>query len=166
MPFGVCWYPGATARVIDDINQQNPKMKRSSLKHLKNLLSLIFDEALRLECIDAAKGNPVRLVKVPKQAPAADETCSYDLRDVETMLAVLPEPAATVCAVAAFAGLRRSELRGVRWEDYDGDQIKVKRSVWEGFTNPPKTKRSKASVPVIAFQLPTNIGTWDRLLRE
>jgi len=125
-------------------------MKRSSLKHLKNLLSLIFDEALRLECIDAAKGNPVRLVKVPKQAPAADETCSYDLRDVETMLAVLPEPAATVCAVAAFAGLRRSELRGVRWEDYDGDQIKVKRSVWEAFTNPPKTKRSKASVPVIA----------------
>ncbi len=65
------------------------------------------------------------------------------------MLAVLPEPSATVCAVAAFAGLRRSELRGVRWEDYDGEQIMVMRSVWEGFTNEPKTKRSKSPVPVI-----------------
>lgn len=88
------------------------------------------------------------MIKIPR-APDEDETHSYGLREVETMLAVLPEPAATVCAMAAFAGLRRSELRGVRWEDYDGDQVMVMRSVWEGFTNEPKTKRSKAPVPVI-----------------
>jgi integrase len=109
-------------RVIDDVNRQNPEMKRSSLSHLKKLLSLMFDEALRLGCADAAKGNPARLIKIPR-APEGDETHSYGLREVETMLAVLPEPAATVCAVAAFAGLRRAELRGVRWEDYDGAQI-------------------------------------------
>lgn len=135
-------------QVIDDVNRQNPKMVRSSLSHLKNLLSLIFDEALRLGCADAAKGNPARLVKIPR-APEGEETHSYSLREVETMLAVLPEPAAAVCAVAAFAGLRRSELRGVRWEDYDGEQIMIMRSVWEGFTNDPKTKRSKSPVPVI-----------------
>lgn len=135
-------------RVIDDVNRQNPKMKRSSLAHLKNLLSLIFDEALRLGSADAAKGNPARLVKIPR-APEGDETHSCGLREVETMLAVLPEPAATVCAVAAFAGLRRSELRGLRWEDYDGTQIMVTCSVWEGFSNEPKTKRSKSPVPVI-----------------
>ena len=60
-------------------------------------------------------------MKIPR-APEGDETHSYGLREVETMLAVPPEPAATVCAVAAFAGLRRSQLRGLRWEDYDGDQ--------------------------------------------
>jgi integrase len=65
------------------------------------------------------------------------------------MLAVLPEPAAAVCAVAAFAGLRRSELRSVRWEDYDREQIMVMRSIWEAFTNDPKTKRSKSPVPII-----------------
>jgi integrase len=138
----------ALSAPIDEVNRQNPEMKRSSLAHLKNLLSLIFDEALRLECADAAKGNPARLIKIPR-APDGDETHSYGLREVETMLAVLPEPAATLCAVAAFAGLRRSELRGVRWEDYDGEQIMVMRSVWEGFTNEPKTKRSKSAVPVI-----------------
>jgi integrase len=135
-------------RVIDDIHRQNPAMVRSSLAHLKNLLSLIFDEALRLGCADVARGNPARLIKIPK-APDGDETHSYGLQEVETLLAVLPEPAATVCAVAAFAGLRRSELRGVRWEDYDGQQIMVMRSCWESFTNEPKTKRSKAPVPVI-----------------
>jgi hypothetical protein len=95
-----------------------------------------------------ARGNPARLIKIPR-APEGDETHSYSLRDVETMLAVLPEPAAAVCAVAAFAGVRRSELRGVRWEDYDREQIMVMRSIWEGFTNDPKTKRSKSPVPVI-----------------
>ena len=135
-------------RIIDDVNRQNPTMKRSSLAHLKNLLSLIFDEALRLGCADAARGNPARLIKIPR-APEGDETHSYSLSDVETMLAVLPEPAATVCAVAAFAGLRRSELRGLHWEDFDGEKIMVMRSVWEGFENEPKTKRSKSPVPVI-----------------
>lgn len=146
-------------RLVDDIIQQNPKMKRSSLRHLKNLLCLILDDALRLKFIDAAKGNPARLIKIPRvtriQEPEgdeipADETYAYTLWEVEMMLTVLPEPAATVCAVAAFAGLRRSELRGVRWVDYNGEQINVMRSVWEGFPpNEPKTMGSKAPVPVI-----------------
>jgi len=93
-------------------------------------------------------GNPVKLVRLP-DAPEDDDGYAYSLPEIETLLAVIPEPAATVCAVAAFAGLRRSELRGVEWEDYDGEQIMVSRSVWEGFTNEPKTKRSKAPVPVI-----------------
>jgi integrase len=65
------------------------------------------------------------------------------------MPALIPEPAATICAVAAFTGLRRAELRGLRWEEYNGQLLMVNRSVWEGFTNEPKTKRSKAGVPFI-----------------
>jgi len=135
-------------QVIDGIHRQNPEMKYSTLAHLRNLLSLIFDEAERLELLPKGAGNPVKLVRLP-DAPEDDETCAYTLREIETMLAVIPEPAATVCAVAAFTGLRRAELRGLRWEDYNGKQLMVNRSIWEGFTNEPKTKRSKAAVPVI-----------------
>jgi integrase len=135
-------------QVIDTIHRQNPEMKYSTLAHLKNLLSLIFDEAERLELLPKGAGNPVKLVRLP-DAPEDDETYAYTLKEIETMLAVIPEPAATVCAVAAFTGLRRAELRGLRWEDYNGKQLMVNRSVWEGFTNEPKTKRSKAAVPVI-----------------
>lgn len=135
-------------QVIDNIHRQQPEMKRNTLAHLKNLLSLIFDEAERLELLPRGAGNPAKLVRLP-DAPDDGETHAYSLLEIETMLAVIPEPAATICAVAAFTGLRRSELRGLRWEDYNGQQLMVNRSVWEGFTNEPKTKRSKAAVPVI-----------------
>jgi integrase len=52
-------------------------------------------------------------------------------------------------AVAAFAGLRLSELRGLLWEDYDGHDLKVSRSVWRSHVSPPKTRKSRAPVPVI-----------------
>jgi integrase len=34
------------------------------------------------------------------------------------MMAILPEPAKTVVGVAAFTGLRKSELRGLKWQDW------------------------------------------------
>jgi hypothetical protein len=34
------------------------------------------------------------------------------------MLAILPEPAATIVAVAAFTGARKGEIRGFVWEGY------------------------------------------------
>ena len=50
---------------------------------------------------------------------------------------------------AAFTGLRKGEIRGLRWEDFDGLELRVKRSVWNSTENEPKTKRSKAPVPVV-----------------
>jgi len=144
-------------QVFDTIHRQNPEMKYSTLAHLRNLLSLIFDEAERLELLPKGAGNPVKLVRLP-DAPEDNETHAYTLREIETMLAVIPEPSATICAVAAFTGLRRAELRGLRWEDYNGQRLMVNRSVWEGFTNEPKTKRSKAAVPVI----PRLVGALER----
>ena len=61
----------------------------------------------------------------------------------------MPEPAATIFAVAAFTGLRRSELQGLRWEDYQYGEIRVSRAIWEGHVNDPKTGRSKGEAPVI-----------------
>ena len=72
---------------------------------------------------------------------------------------VLPEPASTVVATAAFTGLGLSELRGLEWPHYDGSQIFVSQSVWEGnigtgtrlHRTEPKTSKRKAPVPVIGF---------------
>jgi len=36
--------------------------------------------------------------------------------EIESRGGKLPEPARTVCAVAAFTGLTRSELRGLKWK--------------------------------------------------
>lgn len=42
-------------KLIGDIHRQSPKMKYSSLAHLKKMLSLIFDEADRLELLTKAR---------------------------------------------------------------------------------------------------------------
>lgn len=73
----------------------------------------------------------------------------YSLPEVMQMLKLFPEPARTIVAVAAFLGLRRSEIRGLEWQDKTGSEIRVMRSRWESFANETKTRTSKAPVPVI-----------------
>jgi integrase len=73
------------------------------------------------------------------------------LGEVDTFLRCLSEPARTVIAVCAFTGLRISEVRGLQWQDYDGQAIQVRRSVWQTHVGPTKTVESEASVPVLPF---------------
>jgi integrase len=42
-----------------------------------------------------------------------------------------------------------STPRELRWQDYDGQQLTVNRSHWNGIENEPKTKRSRAPIPVV-----------------
>jgi len=52
-------------------------------------------------------------------------------------------------SVAAFAGLRMSELRGLRWCDFNGESLKISRSVGRTHVGPTKTASSEESVPVL-----------------
>jgi integrase len=79
-----------------------------------------------------------------------DRSYAYSLADVEWMLSQLNEPARTIVAVAAFTGLRESEIRGLQWSDYTGAELFVRRSVWRRAVGATKTQESKARVPVIA----------------
>jgi integrase len=71
------------------------------------------------------------------------------LSEIKTMLAALKEPAWTVILTAALTGLCKAEIRDLYWEDFDGKQLSVKRSVWNSVVSEPKTKRRKAPVPVV-----------------
>jgi integrase len=133
-------------KILADIARQNPWLLRSTLHHLRSLLSAIFKHAIQQGYLNGP--NPIRDVGVPS-APEGDETHAYSLEEVARMLTYLPEPAYTIAALAAFTGLRRAELAGLLWENYDGEKLYVTRSVWEGYVNEPKTRRSKAPVPVI-----------------
>jgi integrase len=68
---------------------------------------------------------------------------------VKAILAVLPQPAWTVGLTAALTGLRKGEIRGLEWEDFTGEELSVKRSVWNSTVNEPKTNRSKVPIPVV-----------------
>jgi integrase len=122
-------------------------LSRNTLKHIKSALSGIFTLARRQGFYDGA--NPVQGTAISPTAREPEETYAYSLDEVQMMLSILPEPAATVFSVAAFAGLRFGELQGVNWEDWHDGALWVSRSMWNGHVNEPKTRKSRAPVPVI-----------------
>ena len=133
-------------KLLAEIARQDPTLLRSTLRHLRSLLSGIFRHAIQQGYL--AGQNPIREVSTPGAAEG-EETYAYSLEEVSRMLLYLPQPAQALAAVAAFSGLRRSELAGLLWENYSGAEIMVTRSCWEGHISEPKTRRSKAPVPVI-----------------
>jgi integrase len=127
-------------QVLDSI-----PLSHASLQRIKTCMSALFSYAVRLGFIAF---NPIRETKVEGRR-STFEGHAYSLDDVLWMLENLPEPSRTVVGVAAFAGLREAEIRGLRWEDYDQQLIHVRRSLWRTHIAETKTPASEDSVPVI-----------------
>jgi len=122
-------------------------LSATTLRHIKNFLSGVFRYAHRIGILNGA--NPMREVKIPKARPAG-ETYAYSLDEIIRMLAVVPEPAATVMATAGFTGVSKGELRGLLLENYDGTTIRVTGAVWRSQVKETKNRHRKGTIPVIA----------------
>jgi integrase len=122
------------------------RLGRSSLKHIKAFLSGVFKQAKRLGILDGV--NPIQDVSIPR-TPEPEETYVYSLAEVTRMLYFLTEPVRTIVLTVALTGLRKGEIRGLRWQDFDGQTLSVRRSIWNSVENAPKTNRSKAPIPVV-----------------
>ena len=72
---------------------------------------------------------------------------AYSLSDLQYFLETLDEPARTAVGTAAFSGLRESEIRGLQWPDYTGEELFVRRAVWRTAVDQTKTHKEKAAVP-------------------
>ncbi len=68
--------------------------------------------------------NPATGTLVNPKARPPKETHAYDFHELRRVMGPLPEPAATIFAVAAFAGLRPSEIQGLQWPDYREAEFK------------------------------------------
>jgi len=93
--------------------------------------------------------NPARDTAINPGAAEPQETYAYSLEEIHSILSLLPEPAATAFAIAAFMGLRYGEIRGLLWENYRDGEMHVCRSIWNGRVTDPKTRKGRAPVPVI-----------------
>jgi integrase len=74
--------------------------------------------------------DPTERLRLPATNGARQRAATVD--EVETLVAVLPVGLRPLYRTAAYAGLRRGELRGLKWEDVDlaGGVIHVRRS-WD-----------------------------------
>jgi integrase len=132
--------------LLDDVARHNPEMRAATLHKLKCILSAVFKLAIQQDYRPGP--NPMRETSLPR-APEAQETHAYDLQTIRTVLALVPETAKVIVALAAYAGLSKSEIQGLVWEAYDGRELGVLSSVVNGKRGEPKTKARKATVPLI-----------------
>jgi len=138
-------------QMLDTIARENPHVSAGLLKHLKWLGVAIFDYAAQQDAFNPESKNPFWKVNIPRTEYIAKPSRHATLDDVVSMMSALDEPAVTIVALAAFSGLRKSEIQGLRWEDLKGDELHVQRSAWRPthVIEETKTRASKAPVPVI-----------------
>jgi integrase len=136
-----------TTRDVQRVLDARASLSQSSVLRIKTGASALLSHAIRIGFLNGP--NAAREARAEGQR-TDPENYAYNLDEVLWMLERLPEPARAVVAVAAFSGLRESEIRGIRWEDYDGQFLHVRRSVWRTYVGDTKTPESKNSVPVIS----------------
>lgn len=136
-------------KILDDIATKNAGVvNHKTLLRIKSFLSGVFKHARRAGYLDSE--NPMRDTKCAGRSKKF-EGMTYSSDEVKQMIAVLPEPARTVIALAAMTGLRHSEIRGLRWSDYDeqNNLLHVRRAIWRTHIQETKTESSEDSVPVL-----------------
>src|SRR5215470_9979120 len=102
-------------------------------------VSCFASSRLRSVSDTSTAATPVQDTRLP-DAREPEETYAYSLEEIAAILAQLPEPAATIFAVAAYSGLRRSEIEGLRWEDYSDGDLHVTQSIVMGKVTRPKSR--------------------------
>ena len=129
------------------------KVSRATAIKWKCYLSSFFSAALRLEV--GVTRNPCGGVKLP---PSGPEKVPQFLTPEQmiTVLSVIQMPVDKMAwQLAAWAGFRRGELRGLRWlaVDWEHNAIFVVESVWEGHSTSPKSRRGHRKVVLTADQM-------------
>lgn len=124
----------------------------STIQNTLDPLRAIYRRAIHREHVAV---NPTAGVELPKAIGKRDRIAGPE--EAAALLAALPDDARAVWATAFYAGLRRGELRGLRWSDVDlpGREIHVRRA-WddcEGAID-GKSDAAKRTVPILGVLTP------------
>jgi integrase len=120
---------------------------RNSLQHVRSLASGIFTRAVNLGLIDVNPWSAVRL----QESRAPEPTVAYTLKETLAIRKALSKRvnADLVFSLAAFLGMRPSEIAGLRWEDVTDEAIYVRQAVVRGIAGDTKTPQSQRTLPLL-----------------
>ena len=127
-------------------NRKNP-LNRNSLAHVRSLASGVFSHAVNTGVIEM---NPWRAFRW-QEGGTPEPTQAYTLKESLAILAVLSTrtDAALIFSLAAFLGMRPSEIAGLKWEDCADDCLWVRGAVVRGFAGDTKTPQSQRQLTLI-----------------
>ncbi len=121
---------------------------KNTLKHIRGLAGAMFSEAI--ERGYRKEANPWH-VKLPKDCKETSSTQHYTLEEAENIISALVDhvDAQLVMALSCFLALRPGEIAALKWEDFDSENVNIRRSAVRGIVDTPKTLESVASLPLI-----------------
>lgn len=150
-------------RVIDITTQDvqamieglSANLSRGFVTNIVRITSAIFKHARRVGILGATMINPCVGVEIPRWFKKNRKREGYTLEEIQRLLATLGgsprgEQARAAVALGAFMGLRRSEIQGLRWSDYDGKRIYVHWRIVDGHGDEVKTEASEKGLTVCA----------------
>jgi len=150
----MCDFILPTAQKFLDKISTEKSLSTSSFQKIKWFCVAVFDDARMSGAYDHNSINPFSDTKLPKNRRPKQPTRYATLDDVIAMLRVLRRVdvvASNVVAMAAFSGLRKSEIQGLRWEDLKNNEIHVQRTAWRPtvIEQGTKTEASQGAVPIL-----------------
>jgi integrase len=113
----------------------------------RNQLSCLYSHAIRHEHWKGA--NPIASVRQSSKRASIPDILT--LEEMQAILARLTDPMHRIALlVAAVTGLRRSELRGLKWSDVDFNRLwlRLERGIVKGMQTRLKTEGSRKGVPI------------------
>jgi len=136
--------PHTGTRFLDSLTGTQGK---ATLRHIKACATSLFKRAVNEQRI---KVNPWHDVQMPDDAVESAPTQHYTVEEAENIISALVDrvDCQLIMALACFLGLRPGEIAALRWEDFDGENVNIRRSVVRGIVGAPKTQESIASLPL------------------
>ena len=138
----------AVEQWLRGLTRQNRQPLASSTKaKIRNLMSALYNHAIRYEFLDQGK-NPIKLVRQSAKRERIPDT--LDAEELQALFAELGHRDRVMVLLDAVTGLRRSELIGLKWEDINFEtlEISVTRSVYCQVVGRCKTETSRKPVPL------------------
>ena len=121
------------------------RLSHESRDKIRDVLSSIMRSAVQYGYLVK---NPVDGLKLPPNKKGRRSKPFITPQQFAALVALIPEPYATMVFVAVYTGLRVSELIGLRWRNVLQDEISVEQRYCRGDWGPPKSEASNAKVPV------------------
>ena len=121
------------------------KLSQESMDKIRDVLSSILGSAVRYGHLVK---NPVEGVRLPPPKSGKRIKPYITRQQFEQLLNLVVEPYASMIFVAAYTGLRVSELIGLRWRNVHQDSITIDERYCRGEWGAPKSEASNATIPV------------------
>ncbi len=121
------------------------KLAHESKDKIRDVLSSILGSAVKYGYLVK---NPAEGLKLPPSKKGKRAKPFITPQQFIALVALIPEPYATMVFVAVHTGLRVSELVGLKWRNIHTDSITIEERYCRGDWGPPKSEASNATIPI------------------